>query len=273
MARDAVAYAHYLEGRKQYAEEDVTSAIESLEKAVKLDPDYALAWSYLGSAYLMRASSHSGGETDYKRAQAALQKSINLIPTQSRSYIVLASLLTETGQVEKAIPQLKKVLDNDPQNALAQWEMSYAYRYAGLLNESLKETRPRGADDAPLGRQRRRVARLSDAAGVESARAALLPAPQRNERLPQRGGASLFWRGSGLWGERALDNDRTFSLLQTVFVTRFYKGQYQEFLASLAKAKDVAYVNFYRGFAYYHLKDYVRARAAFDRAYELNPNQ
>ncbi|MDQ3012214.1 MAG: protein kinase, partial [Acidobacteriota bacterium] len=41
------------------------------------------------------------------------------------------------------------------------------------------------------------VARLSDAAGVESARAALLPAPQRNERLPQRGGASLFWRGSG----------------------------------------------------------------------------
>ncbi|MDQ3013830.1 MAG: ABC transporter permease, partial [Acidobacteriota bacterium] len=35
---------------------------------------------------------------------------------------------------------------------------------------ALKETRPRGADDAPLGRQRRRVARLSDAAGVESAR-------------------------------------------------------------------------------------------------------
>jgi tetratricopeptide (TPR) repeat protein len=47
--------------------------------------------------------------------------------------------LTDTGRVEQAVPLLRSVLKNNPNNAEAHWELGYAYRFAGMLQESAAE--------------------------------------------------------------------------------------------------------------------------------------
>jgi tetratricopeptide (TPR) repeat protein len=50
-----------------------------------------------------------------------------------------------------------------------------------------------------------------------------------------------------------------------------YLGEYDRFLESLPKSSELPFHLFYRGFGEYYQKDYQRASADFDRAYELNP--
>jgi tetratricopeptide (TPR) repeat protein len=52
---------------------------------------------------------------------------------------MMAQLFTETGRVEQAVSLLIELVKANPQMAEAHWELSYAYRYAGLLDESTKE--------------------------------------------------------------------------------------------------------------------------------------
>jgi len=55
------------------------------------------------------------------------------------------------------------------------------------------------------------------------------------------------------------------------FNTYLYVGQYQKFLDSLPREEDNARAIFYRGLAYYYLKDPQKAAEEFDRAFALNP--
>jgi len=49
----------------------------------------------------------------------------------------MANLFTDTGQVNDAVPPLQEALQINPNHAEANWEMSYAYRFGGLLAESV----------------------------------------------------------------------------------------------------------------------------------------
>jgi len=51
----------------------------------------------------------------------------------------MANLLTDTGRVEEAVPLLRSILRDSPNNAEAHWELGYASRFAGMLEESVKE--------------------------------------------------------------------------------------------------------------------------------------
>jgi len=48
----------------------------------------------------------------------------------------LANLLIDTGNVEEAVPMLRDILKRSQQNAALHWELGYAYRFAGMLEES-----------------------------------------------------------------------------------------------------------------------------------------
>ena len=54
------------------------------------------------------------------------------------------------------------------------------------------------------------------------------------------------------------------------FNTYLYMGQYRKFLESLSRAENNARTSFYRGLAYYYLKDTRGASQEFDRAWALN---
>jgi serine/threonine protein kinase len=133
------AYEFYLRGIDLYSLNQFAAAIEMLKKSTALEPNYAPAWAHLGRAYTTNASLQFGGREDYGKAQSAYEKAIALNPALVEPRIYMANLLTDTGRVEQAVPLLRSVLQDSPNNAEAHWELGYAYRFGGMLNESVAE--------------------------------------------------------------------------------------------------------------------------------------
>ena len=134
-----LAYEYYLRGVDFYSVNNLRQAISMLERSLTLDPRYPLAWVHLGAAHTARASINFGGREDYERAQQAYQKALALNPEQNEARISMATFLTDTNRVEEAVPLLRDVIKANPTNAQAHWELSYAYRFAGMLKESAAE--------------------------------------------------------------------------------------------------------------------------------------
>ncbi|MFZ3262873.1 MAG: protein kinase [Terriglobales bacterium] len=135
----SAAYEYYLRGIDFYSLNQFGAAIEMLEKSTALEPNYAPAWAHLGRAYTTNASLQFGGREDYGKAQVAYEKAIALNPALVEPRIYMANLSTDTGRVEQAVPLLRSVLRDSPNNAEAHWELGYAYRFGGMLEESLEE--------------------------------------------------------------------------------------------------------------------------------------
>jgi serine/threonine-protein kinase len=138
-AINPLAYEYYLRGVDLYSLNEFATAIQMLEKSAAIEPNYALTWAHLGRAYTTNASLRFGGREDYAKAQAAYEKAIALNPTLVEPRIYMANLLTDTGRVEQAVPLLRSALRIGPNNAEAHWELGYAYRFGGMLEESVAE--------------------------------------------------------------------------------------------------------------------------------------
>ncbi|HEX8892471.1 MAG TPA: tetratricopeptide repeat protein, partial [Terriglobales bacterium] len=135
-----VAYEYYLRGVDLYSLNNFPAAIEMLEKAAGLDPNYAPIWAHLGRAYTTNASLQFGGREQYAKAQAAYEKAMALDPGMVDVRVYLANLLTDTGRVEQAVPLMREVLAKNSNYAEAHWELGYAYRFGGMLEDSLTES-------------------------------------------------------------------------------------------------------------------------------------
>jgi serine/threonine-protein kinase len=133
------AYEYYLRGIDLYSLNEFAAAIKMLEKSTAIEPNYAPSWAHLGRAYTTNASLQFGGREDYGKAQVDYEKAIALNPALVEPRIYMANLLTDTGRVEQAVPLLRSVLQDSPNNAEAHWELGYAYRFAGMLKESVAE--------------------------------------------------------------------------------------------------------------------------------------
>jgi tetratricopeptide (TPR) repeat protein len=133
------AYEYYLRGIDLYSLNEFAAAIKMLEKSTAIEPNYAPSWAHLGRAYTTNASLQFGGREDYGKAQVDYEKAIALNPALVEPRIYMANLLTDTGRVEQAVPLLRSVLQDSSNNAEAHWELGYAYRFAGMLKESVAE--------------------------------------------------------------------------------------------------------------------------------------
>jgi serine/threonine protein kinase/TolB-like protein/Tfp pilus assembly protein PilF len=136
---NSMAYEYDLRGVDLYALNEFGAAIKMLEKSAAIEPNYAPTWAHLGRAYTTNASLEFGGREDYVKAQAAYEKAIALNPALTEPRIYMANLLTDTGRVEQAVPLLRSVLQSSPNSAEAHWELGYAYRFGGMLKESVAE--------------------------------------------------------------------------------------------------------------------------------------
>jgi len=133
------AYEYYLRGVDAYGLNDFPLAIKMLEKSAAMEPNYALTWAHLGRAYTTNASLQFGGLEQYRNAQAVYEKGLGLNPSLIEPRIYMANLFTDTGRVEEAVPLLRTALETNPNNAEAHWELGYAYRFGGMLPESIAE--------------------------------------------------------------------------------------------------------------------------------------
>jgi len=136
---NALAYEYYLRGVDLYSQNNFSMAINMLEKAVSLDPKYALGWAQLGRAQHAEATFALGGGEVYAKSFASYEKALQLNPEQVEPRIFMANTYTDTGRSRQAIPLLRETLKAHPNQAEAHWELGYAYRFGGMLQESIQE--------------------------------------------------------------------------------------------------------------------------------------
>jgi len=134
-----LAYEYFLRGVDLHGQHKFPLAIKMLEKSTEIGPSYALAWAYLGASYTSDAAFELGGREQYRRAQAAYERALAIQPSQLDAKMFLANLLVDTGKVEQAVPLLRDALKVNANYAPVHWELGYAYRFAGMLDESVAE--------------------------------------------------------------------------------------------------------------------------------------
>jgi DNA-binding winged helix-turn-helix (wHTH) protein/TolB-like protein len=209
-----LAYEYYLRGVDLVGSHDFPMAIQMLEKSTEIDSNYALTWAWLGQSYNSSASFQFGGRELYEKAKSAFEHALALEPSQMEARIFMANLLIDTGEVEKAVPLLRQVEKVNPNNAGVHWELGYAYRFAGMLNESVAECE-----------QARRIDPAVRANGaVLNSYLYLGEYDKFLASLPDVGDSSflVFYRGfgeyhQGNWNQAAMDFDRAWQLDHTMY--------------------------------------------------------
>ncbi|MBN1833062.1 MAG: tetratricopeptide repeat protein [Deltaproteobacteria bacterium] len=124
MTRDIAAYDAYLAGRSlwlQSGRENTSQAIERLEQAIALDPDFAIGWNALANAYsLAVVNIPERGEEFVAKREAALSRIVELIPETDLALRIAATLSGDLLEVERLY---KKALALAPAN----YETNYGY--------------------------------------------------------------------------------------------------------------------------------------------------
>jgi len=134
------AYDLYL--RSIAASRDVApnkQAIAMLERAVAIDPSYAPAWEALGYRYYYDAVYGDGGEPVFKRSTSAIERALALDPNLIFAAAQLTAERTERGELVDTFAEAVALVKRRPDSSQAHFALSYVLRYAGLLDESVRE--------------------------------------------------------------------------------------------------------------------------------------
>jgi serine/threonine protein kinase/tetratricopeptide (TPR) repeat protein len=162
------AYNAFLKGRDEFERFYFTDARRSLEKAVELDPNFAMAHSYLWKANTMMGNVEAargnmeklktlgkkvkGKEGLYIQAQLAfwvdrepekyaerLQKLVDRYPEEKRYRADLGQYYMNAKKYDQAVAELKQALALDPRFGTAINLLAYAYGYQDRFDEAIRE--------------------------------------------------------------------------------------------------------------------------------------
>jgi serine/threonine-protein kinase len=122
---DAAASEEYLRGRDCLASfiyhtierEHLDSAIEHFRRAIEIDPNFALAYSALGSCYVNRVLKGLGQAGDHDKAKNAFRKALALDPRLLEARMHMVFIYLTGGQKQKAreaVVALRDEYPNDP---------------------------------------------------------------------------------------------------------------------------------------------------------------
>ena len=156
------AYNYFLQGREEYEKFYYDDARRSLEKAVELDPEFAVAYLYLArasSALGMPKERRAANEKAKALAQKAsekerlyieasyasgdkrlsiLQEMAEKYPKEKRVHYGLASYYDSNEMFDKAIEEYEKALELDPNYGYALNSFAYMYSDMGEYEKSIE---------------------------------------------------------------------------------------------------------------------------------------
>jgi serine/threonine protein kinase/tetratricopeptide (TPR) repeat protein len=119
---DAAASEEYLRGRHcmgqfiyhTISRADLDSALNHFERAIELDPNFALAHSALGSCYVTRVLKGLGEANDHDKAQAAFNKALALDPKLLEARMQMIFIYLSRGEKPKARTEVELLRDEYP---------------------------------------------------------------------------------------------------------------------------------------------------------------
>jgi DNA-binding winged helix-turn-helix (wHTH) protein/Flp pilus assembly protein TadD len=134
-----LAREYYLRGNDLSVRGNYEGATHLLAKSVALEPDNALAWAALATSSFNCATIQGGAQGSEARGWQAYQRAVALDPGNPTIVDVMAFHLMECGELDRAVIMLREDLRGNAQDAQARWFLSEAYRYGGMLEESIRE--------------------------------------------------------------------------------------------------------------------------------------
>lgn len=156
--RDVEAYDYYLRGNEHYerswSRTDVEAAVQMYEKAVEIDPDYALAHARLGQSHAwMHRLEYDLGEARLIAAKRAADRAIALDPDLPDAHVALG-LYYYWGRrnYDRAIGEFARAMELEPSNADALRQIGNVRRRQGRFDEAIASYR-RSADLDPRSHQ------------------------------------------------------------------------------------------------------------------------
>jgi serine/threonine protein kinase len=145
---NTAAYELNLLGRSQllrYDKEGTLSAIDSFQKALALDPGYALAQAGLAMACAdmhLRYASSADVKAWGERAEKEAYNAVKLDPNLAEAHLALAAVARKGDfNWEKTIQESRKAIELNPNLDLPHYYIAAAYYHLGLLDWSAEEVR------------------------------------------------------------------------------------------------------------------------------------
>jgi len=124
------AVHEYEEAQKRLARRDVSGAIEHLQRAVELAPEYSAAWNNLGTiAYQTRK---------YPQAEEYFRKALASDPEAFEPLVNLGGVLVTEAKAEEALPFNLHAVLTRPNDALANSQLGMTYLLLGKTGQAEK---------------------------------------------------------------------------------------------------------------------------------------
>lgn len=140
------AYDYYLRGKSRatiLTDSENRTAIEMLERAIALDPNFAIAFAELARVYTRRLNSFAPEEKQWEqKAFAAIEKALSLDPDLADAHLARGLLLwTHANRFphERVIQEYRQALTLNPNLDEAHHQLCVVYLHIGLLYEALQE--------------------------------------------------------------------------------------------------------------------------------------
>ena len=139
----SAAYDAYLLGRSYWAKrtpEALHTAIDHFKRAIKLDPNYALAYSGLADAWTVLPW-YVPGPYNEMNAEAikAAELAFALDDSLAETHASMAELLCRQGYWDTAFEHYRKALEIDPNNATAHQWYGQSLAHQGRFDEAALE--------------------------------------------------------------------------------------------------------------------------------------
>jgi len=144
------AYDLYLRGKIKAGNvkrDETEAAIELLEEATRIDPNFAEAFAQLARAYIRMAFNFSD-DADRKRllenAEVGIEAALELKPDLAEGHFARGLLLwthTKGFAHEQAIQSYKRSLASNPNADETHHQLSMVYGHIGLLDEALQSVK------------------------------------------------------------------------------------------------------------------------------------
>lgn len=145
---DPQAYDSYLRGMfhlHRQSREDNDAAIASLERAVRVQPDFAAAWAELAQAYVWKLFLFAPQERELERkAFVAAEKALALDREAAPAYLARGRMLWTPANHfphEKAIREYRRALELNPNLDEARNQLALIYSHIGLFDAALEQSR------------------------------------------------------------------------------------------------------------------------------------